>query len=408
MIFDRFLRDNATWLSAGVLLAFSSSFGQTFFIALFAEPLRAEFSLSHGEWGGIYTVATVCSAIVLVYIGKFADTMRIRTLALVVYAGLIGLALAMVQVNSLLMLGGIIFGLRLCGQGMMTHMAITAMGRWFARRRGRAVAIASFGFPVGEAALPIIVVSLFAIVGWRQTWVIVAVVLGLVLAPAVFFLLRHERKPGDHTQEENTSGLKGRHWTRKQVLQHWFFWALIPGLLSSPFIGTAIFFHQAHIVETKGWSLVAYVLAFPFYSGAALLCSFGAGVAVDRYGPVRLLPFFLAPLTVALIILGFSQQLWMAYFYFALMGMTSGISMALLGTLWAEIYGTKNLGAVRSLTVAIMVFASALGPGLTGFLIDLGVRFEDQCYWMALYTVVMCLFVFPMIARKINHERSLG
>ena len=37
MSFTQFLRDNVAFLAVGILLTFLSSFGQTFFISLFAE-----------------------------------------------------------------------------------------------------------------------------------------------------------------------------------------------------------------------------------------------------------------------------------------------------------------------------------------------------------------------------------
>ncbi len=37
----RFYRDNGRWLLAGLMLAFCSSFGQTFFISLFAGQIKA-------------------------------------------------------------------------------------------------------------------------------------------------------------------------------------------------------------------------------------------------------------------------------------------------------------------------------------------------------------------------------
>ena len=60
-----FLRDNARWLSAGMLLTFLSSFGQTFFISIFAGEIREVFQISHGQWGGIYAIGTTASAIVM-------------------------------------------------------------------------------------------------------------------------------------------------------------------------------------------------------------------------------------------------------------------------------------------------------------------------------------------------------
>ena len=47
----RFLSENIQWLAAGILLTFLSSFGQTFFISIFAGEIRSTFGLSHGQWG---------------------------------------------------------------------------------------------------------------------------------------------------------------------------------------------------------------------------------------------------------------------------------------------------------------------------------------------------------------------
>ncbi len=401
---DRFLRDNATWLGAGILLTFSSSVGQTFFIALFAEPLREKFSLSNGDWGGLYTLATFCSAATLLVIGRVADVVRVRTLAMIIYGGLIVLAVAMANVNSVLMLAVIIYGLRLCGQGMMTHIAITAMARWFARRRGRAVAIAGLGVSFGEGFIPVVAVSVIGFVGWQDTWLAAAVVLGVILAPAVFFMLRHERKPGVDDADHSNAGMGMRHWTRGQVLKHWFFWALIPGMMIPSFTTTALFFHQAYIVADKGWLLSDYVLTFPVFSGCVLLFSFISGLAVDRFGCLRILPVYLLPLSGSLIVLGVAGPISIAYLYMGLMGATSGIAGTLLGTLWAEIYGTRNLGAIRALAIAVMVLGTALGPGVMGALIDWGISVKTQVFWMAAYTTAISVAFF-FIARKIGIER---
>lgn len=401
---DRFLRDNATWLGAGILLTFSSSVGQTFFIALFAEPLRERFSLSNGDWGGLYTIATFCSAASLLVIGRVADVVRVRTLAMIIYGGLTALAVAMATVNSVFMLVVIIYGLRLCGQGMMTHIAITAMARWFARRRGRAVAIAGLGVSIGEGFIPVGAVSLIALIGWRDTWLAAAVVSGVVLAPIVFFMLRHERKPGVDDADHSNAGMGLRHWTRAEVLEHWFFWALIPGMIIPSFTVTALFFHQAYIVADKGWLLSDYVLTFPVFSGSVLLFSFVSGLTVDRFGCLRILPVYLLPMSGGLIVLGLAGPISHAYFYMGLMGMTSGIASTLLGTLWAEIYGTRNLGAIRALAIAVMVLGTALGPGVMGALIDWGVTVKTQVFWMAAYTTAISVS-FILIARKISTER---
>ncbi len=74
----RLLIDNAAWLGAGVLLTFLSSFGQTFFISVFAGEIRAAFGLSHGAWGGLYSLGTLVSAVVMIWAGGLTDVFRVR------------------------------------------------------------------------------------------------------------------------------------------------------------------------------------------------------------------------------------------------------------------------------------------------------------------------------------------
>ena len=153
MSYFAFVRDNVRWLAGGFLLTFFSSFGQTFFISLSAGSIRSEFGLSHGEFGSVYMIATLASALTLSQLGKIVDSLSVSRVALIIIPLLALFAASMAFANSLVLLVLAIFGLRLFGQGMMTHNAITAMGRWYVAQRGRAVSVASLGHQVGEAAL---------------------------------------------------------------------------------------------------------------------------------------------------------------------------------------------------------------------------------------------------------------
>ena len=137
-----FLRDNAPWLSAGVLLTFLSGFGQTYFISIFAGEIRSEFGLSHGEWGGIYSLGTTASAIVMVWAGGLTDRFRARGLGAVTLLALALACVAMATVSAAWALPFVIFALRFIAQGMTSHIAVVAMARWFGATRGRALSLA--------------------------------------------------------------------------------------------------------------------------------------------------------------------------------------------------------------------------------------------------------------------------
>ena len=377
----RFLRDNGRWLGAGLVLTFASSFGQTFFIALFAEPIRGELGLGHAGWGTLYAAATLSSAVAIAVLGKLADLRPVTLPALGVIFALAAAALLMSQVQAVWLLAVAVFLLRFAGQGMAGHVAVTATARWFDRNRGRALAIAQLGHPAGEAILPGIVVALSLAIGWRSTWLVIAAVLVLAFAPLLTWLLAEERRPRTRTAGHGDGlvpGLAGRHWDRGEVLRHPLFWALLPGFLASPFMGTAVLFQSAPLMAAKGWSLQLYALAFPAYAAASVAAALGAGVLVDRFGAPRLLPFVLLPMAMALFIAAFAVPAWAVFAYLAGFGLTAGALFTVMNALWAELYGTRHLGAVRGVVSALMVFGTALGPGLTGVLLDLGVGLEAQ------------------------------
>lgn len=398
-----FLRTNARWLLAGLLLTLASSFGQTFFISVFSGDIRAAFDLSHGEFGGIYMAGTLASAAAMMFAGKIADVWTLRRSGVVILAGL-ALTCALTAITtSAFFLFIIIFGLRFFGQGMSTHIAMTAMGRWYSRQRGRAVAIAGLGHQIGQAVLPPLAVALALAIGWRETWLISAAALLVLAMPALYMLLSLDRVPTSGHQ----SGVELpeiHQWTRSQVLRDPLFWALILGFLAPPLMGTAVYFHQVHIVETKGWQLVWFVSAYPLHAGMTVIASLIAGWITDRWGSTCLLPTFLLPLATALIVLA-ALDSWIAIpIFMVLMGVNSGVMTTVLGALWPEIYGIRHLGAVRSLVFAAMVLASALGPGIVGWLIDWSVSIETQIYVMAGY----CLAATPILALAARQLRRRG
>ena len=62
-----------------------------------------------------------------------------------------------------------------------------------------------------------------------------------------------------------------------------------------------------------------------------------------------------------------------------------GGNATLTPSLWAEFYGTRHLGAIKATAAAAMVLGSAIGPGLTGLLIDAGISFDQQMLGISAY-----------------------
>jgi MFS family permease len=379
-----FLRDNAPWLAAGVLLTFLSSFGQTYFISVFAGEIREVFALSHGQWGGIYTMGTTASALAMVWAGGLTDRFRVRVLAPVVLALMTGACLAMALNPVWWMLPVLIFALRFTGQGMMSHLAVVAMARWFIANRGRALSIATLGNAVGESLLPLIFVSLLVVYDWRMLWVVAATIAALGI-PLVLMLLRRERTPQSWAQSSQSTGMGGMQWTRGQALRHFLFWFMVPALLGPSSFNTAFFFHQVHIAEVKQVPHVEFVAMFPVYTVVVIGSMFLSGFALDRFGTGRVLPFIQLPMIVGFALFSVSDGPLMLLIGFVFLALTTGANSIVPNAFWAEFYGTANIGRIKAMATAIMVFGTAMGPGITGLALDLGLGIEPQFALIAGY-----------------------
>jgi MFS family permease len=397
-----FAAQHRRFLSFGFVLAFTSSFGQTYFIGIFGPSIQNAFGLSHTAWGTIYMIGTLGSALLLPWTGKLMDRLDLRLYTAVVCGLLIAACGFMAMVTGPVMLVAAIFLLRQSGQGLASHVAITSMARYFDAGRGRAIALATLGFAFGEATLPFLAVLAIAGIGWRGTYAAIAVLLGCSLLPAIFWLLkghrdRHRAYLARLAGARDYRQARSRSWTRAQVLRDVRFYLLLPGVLAPSLILTAMFFHHLNLADAKGWSHEWITGSYGIYALAVIAAALISGRLVDRFGAARLLPFMLPPLIIAMISVAWLSSPWSVWLYLILTGINTGMALTATSSLWAELYGVENLGAIKSMASALSVFASALGPISMGGLMDLGLSIDSVCLLFALFaTVGAVLIVFAL------------
>lgn len=391
----RFIHQNTALLTFGFLAFFWGNFGQSFFIAWFGTPIQQDLGLSASAYSLAYSVATLGSAISIVVVGALIDRVR---LSYYVTAVAVGLGLAMLvlanAMNFWTLLAGF-FLLRLCGQGLMPHTGISTMARYFEHGRGKAMSIAASGTPVGEMLMPLAVVGILAWLGWRGSWLLFAGLVPLILLPVMWLLLRrisrvHSLDPAQaaaDTQGEADTALAYR---RRDVLRDVRFWLVLPVLLSGGFLVTAVFIHQGFLLQTKGWSAEWFALCFTVYGAMHWLGSLGMGVLVDRFSARQMMRVCMFPTLLGLILLIPSQHPLMAMVFMFLAGTSMGATAPVMGALWAEVYGVRHIGAIRSLVTACGVLATSASPLIVGVAIDAGVSLTAM---LISSVVLLCLLI---------------
>lgn len=402
MSFVKFLRENARWLAAGFLMTFFSIYGQTTFIALSAGHIRDEYGLTHGDFGTLYMIATLASALTLPRLGQVVDRHSVVRVAMVVVPMLAVATVAMALSHHVVLLLVTLYLLRLFGQGMMVHTAYTGTARWFSAQRGRALSVIILGHNAGDALMPILFVTLAGVIGWRNGWLLAAATLLLVATPLIYRLAVVNRTPRASDPVPRVSD--ARDWTRREVARDPYFYLLMLAVMAPSFIVTVIFFHQVYLVEERHWSMEAFAASFAVSAAVNTAFTLLSGQLIDRLSGVSLLPFVLLPLGAACLVLGFVEAQWSAFAFMALIGVSNGLSTTLFGAVWPEIYGLKNLGSIRALIVSFSVLASALGPGLTGYLIDLEISYPAQIVTMGLYCVAVSGLMVP-VSRRLARRR---
>jgi len=385
-----FVGGNRRFVAFGFLAAFSSSFGQTYFIGVFSPAIQSDFGLSHTAWGAIYMAGTLASASLLPFTGRQIDRFDLRHYTLAVFL-LLGFACAFVAITpgpAALVVA--VFLLRQSGQGLMSHVAITSMARYFDSGRGRAIAVATLGFSAGEALLPLAAVIAIGLFGWRGAYGGVVAVIVFILLPAALWLLKgHAKRHRDHldalARPTGEASAPRRSWSLHEVLRDPRFYLLLPGLLAPPMILTAMFFHHLTLADAKGWSNAWITGNYIVFAVATMLTSLAIGQVIDRLGAVRLVPLMLLPLIVAMILVAYFDNAWTVLPYLAFAGVNTGLAHTTVAAMWTELYGLAHLGAIKSLAAALGVFGSALGPVTMGGLMDAGMSIENVCLVFAAY-----------------------
>ena len=408
MFIKRILLATTPELSLGLFLIFSSSVGQTFFISLFSGEIRNAFNLSHGMFGLIYSVATLTSATLFFWLGKLTDQFNLTVLGLITLGILSGFSFLLSSAETLHILFLSLLGLRLFGQSMISHIAVTAMARWFSKKRGRALSIALMGHPIGEALLPSLITFFLFQYTWREIWVGIGTCIIIIFLPLVYWLGRHLKSNNHDSSNSGLTKSKKKlidSWNRSQVLKDLRFYQVLPGLLASPFIVTGVFFHQIHLIETKSWSITLLASSYPFFALSVIGVTFGAGWIIDRFGTVHLLRFFLLPLAFGLILIAGTDKAFAIPIFMILMGASAGSATIVISTLWVELYGINYLGSIRSMFFSMVVLATSVSPALMGLLLDIGITLEIQFIIFAIY-IFICSIIFAILTPNLLMARS--
>ena len=366
-------RQNGRYLGFGFLHFFFSFVGQTFFISLFVARMTERMGWADNTFAGIYSAVTLVAAFVLPVIGTQVDRHRVRYVSTAA-AGclLVGTALLAFSRETALLVAGL-FVVRLGGQGVLPLIGSTTIGRYFDRRRGRALALSIIGVSAGEVMLPPLVTQVMGAYGYATVWLLAGCAVALVFLPLAWLLVRrHDDFQKATTVAESrlrrdpeAAGVDS--WSRGDVLRDRRFQLVLPIVLFIPFVFTGLVFNQSVIAEARGYTAETMAYGISTYGLVRVVFLLFGGDLIDRIGPTTLLRFVLLPAVAGLLVLLLVEDHWAVPVFFGLMAVSGGTDSVNTPALWAERYGPRYLGSIKSTVRLFVVVSSAAAPILFSY-----------------------------------------
>jgi predicted MFS family arabinose efflux permease len=249
--------------------------------------------------------------------------------------------------------------------------------------------------------MPVLMVYLLTIIDWQNLWLIFSITVIIVLPIASFLLIKNLNLDSRESSDENIKEVEIKQWKRREVIKDYKFYIISSNMLAMPWIFTGFAVFQSFIQTSKGWGPYVIAQSFMSYSIFSVLTLFLSGFLIDKFTSRKLLIYMNIPLLLSVIVLFFFDTPITAFVFLGLVGISNGFANILGSSTWAELYGVKYLGSIKALTTALMVFATAFGTALFGYLIDIGFTVRDIAVVSGTYIFISLILLF-LVRKKLN------
>jgi len=354
----------------------ATSPGQSFSVSLFIDHYIADFGLSRTTVSGLYGIGTFLAALSLTWVGRQIDR-RGNRLAGTVIAGLFALALLACS----LIMGPVtilisFIAIRGLGQGSLGLTSSTAIAEWFNARRGFVMGLSLVCFALFQRLYLPWLQSYIDAHSWRQSWLLLGGVVGVVVLPLTWLLMRDRPEDfglwPDGTKEDVASQTPDSNgdWTLTEAMHTPIFWTFIAGRALSSAWGTGLIFHQISLFENLGHTPLKAAETFGYGALVIAASTLFAGWLIDRLRPNSVMALQLSGLMAANGLATSMTPEVLLLVYALTFGFFMGIGSVFDGTVWATLFGRKHQGTIRGFVATAMVAGTSIGPIVFGLAYD--------------------------------------
>ena len=381
----------------GAFLVLFMAYGTQYAFGVFFAALMDEFGWSRASLSGVFSLYAFTYAAFALVSGRLTDRWGPR--AVIAIGGvLLGLGLIAMSRVGALWQPYVCYGL-VAALGMSTaYVPCNAtVAKWFTRRRGLAIGLASAGGSLGTFALPPVAHFVVSRLGWRWAYVVFGVAVLLALN-ALAVLMRRDPEAiglgpdGDPRPRAGTGGGPSEGWTAGRAMRTRAFWLLF-AVFGATWI--PVFVPLVHLVPMARGFGIAPLLAATLVSAlgaSALVGRLLMGSASDRIGRRPALAVALALQASAFVGFASARELPGLYAASLVFGFSYGGGSTLFPAAVADYFGREQAASLAGLLFALAGSLAAWGPLAAGFIYDRAGDYQ-LAWWLSAGFNVLALIL---------------
>ena len=387
-------------------------------VGVWVKALEMHFGWSRAQLTGAFSLAQLEGSIVGPFLGYLIDRLGPRRM---VFAGLVitGLGFILFSRTTNLLTFYLSYGLIMLGSASGSWLPfMTAINRWFIRKRGMAMAVAAEGSPLGGLLL-------LPILAWAVTpshfgWSTTALWIGIVFLAMAFpmsWLIRERPEdygerpdggppPNPRMGERDAAGtapsiIRGTDqpdFTASQAIRTSAFWLITFGQACSSLLFATLTVHLVPMLTDQGLSLQSAASVFSMMMGVAAVFQLIGGYVGDRMETRVAVAIFAFIQAAGFIMAVFAQNMPMAILFAVLFGAGFGGRNPLTVAIRAEYFGPNAFATITGISSAPMYLFMLAAPLFAAFMFD--TQGSYMIAWLILGALGSMSGVLFLLAKK--------
>ena len=394
------------WLVAGAAsgIQFANAATAIGILTVFVIPMSEEFGWNRTEVAGATSLGAILGAGLAPFSGRLVDRFGARVIlvvgGLVVVMGCLYLSAAQALAGFYVAFTAV----RIADQGLIQIGASVSVGKWFLRRRGRAVGLVFFGGSVGMIVMAPVVQFVIANWDWRTAWVVLSItMLCIGVIPSALFIRRQPEDmglaiDGEDTRTPASRGADARRDEPQvplgEVIRTPAFWVIIVSLFLASSAISGVGLHLVPHLTQQGLSPTAAVAAVSVMAISGAVAALVSGVLAETVSVKLLLILAYLLGAVSMWTLIHADTLAETYLFAVMQGFLGTGVNTLAPIMWASYYGRRSLGGIFGMSRAAQVCGFAVGPLVSAVVFDSTGSYQGAFISLGLVAILSSLLLW--------------